>query len=177
MLDVATMIQLPPWRYELVLRRTSWSQSRISVLNDSWTKQQQLQTVYSSKLDNSLIFLTGTSQISNSWLSCQSVGLNKNLRLLTFAEELLSINDELNNVFLRYDRYKRLQSGRASSSQPESANTPAPPAYEVNAQLSYSPAFQAPIQVCRSLKWNLLLAASVMVQFCGFRELMSIRNG
>ena len=48
-----------------------------------------------------------------------------------YTEDLLTVNDELNNVFLRYDRYQRMRAGRAAA-QPES--TPAvcpvqPPMY------------------------------------------------
>ncbi len=46
-----------------------------------------------------------------------------------FPEELLRINDDLNNVFLRYDRFERLRSGQAG----DAAGTEAPPA------VSYSP--------------------------------------
>ena len=74
--------------------------------------------------------------------------------LYTPAEEILRINDELNNVFLRFDRHERLRGGPASQtaapvSQPELAPgihpvaaMPAanlPPPYPVRSSLHYSP--------------------------------------
>jgi len=40
--------------------------------------------------------------------------------MVNCTEDLLTVNDELNNVFLRYDRYERMRAGRAAA-QPESA--------------------------------------------------------
>ena len=47
------------------------------------------------------------------------------------AEDLLSVNDELNNVFLRYDRYQRMRAGRAAAHrEPPPAVCPVqPPMY------------------------------------------------
>jgi len=41
------------------------------------------------------------------------------------VEDLLTVNDELNNVFLRYDRYQRMRAGRVSA-QPQPAPTVCP---------------------------------------------------
>jgi len=41
------------------------------------------------------------------------------------AEDLLTVNDELNNVFLRYDRYQRMRAGRVAT-QPDHTPTVCP---------------------------------------------------
>jgi len=53
------------------------------------------------------------------------------------AEDLLTVNDELNNAFLRYDRYHRLRAGQSGMQAPtdaplyppEPVNGYAPPMY------------------------------------------------
>src|SRR6218665_2318175 len=89
-----------------------------------------------------------------------SVSLLSKFRFV-IAEELLRINDELNNAFLRYDGYQRLRSNQPNQKLQPTGDFSMPPAYSPSA----APGSQSTPMVITGNLWLFLLRPVLLVFF------------